>query len=274
MSRDILGLDSEEIFGNDEQPNREGFNPPPDFNAFPLYQQIKDNLSFTNKVVLDPSALPFLPSMLESGDMKFGVPAVLFQLLSIQKEGLPIAKLPNVSESRQESELRFVAEKVLYRWISRRRYINWNLIREALISERCTPTRGYGQDELELQRNAIVNPKYSVEVKIEGIGTDLVSLATGQELAGAAEEEIPIVGSNERPLTRLASNFISTLLVGGPNTIIDAKQDYFDTLLRGSPMRTRGLRWFVGLVLGIGGFFPPISIPAGLGGLALLIVDP
>ena len=114
-----------------------GYQPPEDPYIFPLHERLSDMLEEKNQVVLDPSALPLLPDLIEFSDYTLHIPQILFQLFSIQRDGIPDARIPEVPKNRQSFELRKLAEQVVSRWISRSNNVNWDEIQGALVSPKC-----------------------------------------------------------------------------------------------------------------------------------------
>lgn len=238
---------------------------------------ISQQLADATEVVVDPSAIPYLPEIVPESIVTFRVPRILYQLLAVEREGIPRARVleRDMPGGQIEDALWIAAQTTLSAWISRRKKINWETIKQVLSSEKCQPIWAQTDFGLSVQSAARVVAKEEAVIAVEGIeDPNLIGLTVGQELGGAAEKKLPVVAANEKQITQLASQFLSTWVVGGTNKLVDRKQQFMAEKFGKLPKKSRGLRWSLGIVLGGVSLVPLIGIPAGLVGLGLMMIDP
>lgn len=247
-----------------------------------LVAKLHSDLDFTDRVVLDPSALPFLPELVEYTKLRILIPRVLYQLLSVSRNEIPPVHFSPGGPHDANRPLIDVALSTLSPWIAGRRPPRWDLLRHAMASERCRPVWPITDPGMQLLRRSLVVSRREATLEIDGIESpNLVGLTLGQELAAAAENS-PILAARPASLLRLASSVLFTKLVGGARSydaFVNAKQVFFNRWLAGLPRKTVRLRWGLAAVL-FATEAPGVTLPLSLdvaiyvlNGL-LLVVDP
>lgn len=228
----------------------------------------------SDEVVVDPSILPIIPYILQYSNLRLRVPRVVYQLLSVERDGVPSARVPTEEEFRSRDLLQSVLRDALSPWISRRRKVDWNEVRLALESDRTRPIWPRRNPWTRLQFAALQQVKGTETlVEIEGIEeSNLVGLTLGQELGGAAEENLPILSLGYKRIAELAKKVLQTVIFGGGESkFLANKQRFFNEVFFGLPKRYQPHRYALAYVLILADIPKEISVPVDL---ALLILDP
>ena len=132
--------------------------------------KFEQKLSSTKEVILDPSALPFLPEIIEHSNLKVRVPRIIYQLLSVDVGDVEKIRISGISDDKQEKALQEEANNLYSYWTNKDDNVSWENIRNFLTSKKCRPiwpTRDLGQGVMQLAMNAEYYD--NVPTKIEGM---------------------------------------------------------------------------------------------------------
>jgi len=199
-----------------------------------------------DEIILDLSALPFIESIAKSRPRIIWLPDTVARLLI---------------NSRSNPNYREFLNKLFRRWTRRR--INFDALSEIILRAQIGETR------IRMITTEEADTKIYNLFLERLLGNDLVVELSPRlnllgdivgKIVGASHKMRKAIIMANRALHRLVRDIIPVL--DAANDVVDWKTKFFEENLHFPVKRTRGIRWFVGITLGVA--VSPVGIVLGI----------